>query len=154
MRKFISKLGTIIIFAIGILFSLLIWTYLLFVPLANNARLHRQEKELIELELPDNTQMIEKQSLCGNINGCGNGMDYLSTILIQSKLNLKDLQNYYSEYKVVEQKSINFENDCLNNGTISYHELNSIVDFNDYYVVFIYTSAELGSIWEWDLRGH
>ena len=122
--------------------------------MTNKYRLHKQEKELAELELPEDTQLIEKQSVCGKLNGNGNGMNYLATILVKSELSLKELQEYYSEYDVIEQNSTRLECDYLEHDSISYLRLENIKDFKGYYVVYSYQSADLGSIWEWDIRGH
>lgn len=152
--KIYKNTGYLIIGLFSFLFVLLNGTFFLFVPLGNNYKLNKQEIELIKIELPTNTQFIEAQSVCGKLNGNGNGMNYLSTILIRSNLSLTELKNYYSNYKVMNQNSAEFENDCLEHDSIMYSKLKNITDYKHYYVVYTFTSAEFGSIWEMDLRGH
>lgn len=154
MRKIIFKLITIIVLSIGILFALFILSFSLFIPLANNYIANKQEKVLAQIDLPENTYLIEKQSVCGKLNGNGNGINYLATILIKSDLSLVELQDYYSNYEVMEQNSNLFESEYLEHDSISYDMLDNITEFNGYYVVYSYKSADFGSIWEFDIRGH
>lgn len=142
------------IFTLGLLFTLLILTYFVFIPWGNNYKLYKQEKALTAIPLPAETQLIEKQSTCGKLNGNGNGINYLATILIKSNLTLKELKEYYYNYEVVTQSTPQLNSEYLEHDTIVYRKLRKVNDFNGYYVVCSYQSAEFGSIWELDLRGH
>lgn len=152
LRKKIKEYGLkVLVFS---LLPILIFSSLFIIPLANNVRLHKQEKVLADIKLPEKTQLIEKQSVCGKLNGNGNGMNYLATILVKSNLSLQDLHDYYSDYEVIEQNNTYLESEYLDHASIKYDKLNDIKDFNGYYVILSYQSADLESIWEWDIRGH
>ncbi len=149
-----SRITTIVVFTLGLLLTVLMLTYFAFIPLGNNYILHKQEKTLTAIALPSKTQLLEKQSVCGKLNGNGNGINYLATILIKSDLSLNELKEYYSNYDVVAQSTPQLKSEYLEHDTIEYRKLRKINDFTGYYVVCSYQSAEFGSIWEMDLRGH
>ena len=154
LRKIMNRIASIVVFSLGLLFTLLIFTYFAFIPLGNNYQLHKQEKTLAAIALPAKTQLVEKQSVCGKLNGNGNGINYLATILIKSDLSLNELKEYYSNYEVVAQSTPQLKSEYLEHDTILYTKLKKLNDFSGYYVVCSYQSAKFGSIWELDLRGH
>lgn len=69
-------------------------------------------------------------------------------------MSLEKLLEYYSEYDVVKQENTKFESDLLEHNTISYSKLQNKKDYENYYVVYSFTSAKMGSFLEWDMRGH
>lgn len=72
-------------------------------PAINNVKLYRLSRQLSNHSISLKVQIIEKQSICGKLNGNGNGMDFLATILVKSDLSLEELQKYYSFATVIKQ---------------------------------------------------
>lgn len=143
------------IFIIACVFMvLLISTPIVGIPTANNIRLYFIENELVNSKMPANTEIVEKQSICGKLNGNGNGMNYLATILIKSDLSLEALQKHFFNYNVVKQENKNFTDPILEHRAIEYNKVNSEIDFAKYYVIYSYSVAGVGTIWEFDLRAH
>lgn len=143
------------IFIIACVFILLlISTPIIGIPTANNIRLYFIENNLVNIKMPVNTEIMEKQSICGKLNGNGNGMNYLATILIKSDLSLEALQNHFLNYNVVKQENKIFTDPILEHGTIEYNKVNNETDFAKYYVIYSYSAAGFGTIWEYDIRAH
>ncbi len=133
---------------------LLFLSWLVLIPAANNLRLSHQERQLVKLPLPEDSRFIEKQSVCGKLQGNGNGMNYLVTMVIESGLSLEELQEYYYGYEVMKQDGPELVSEYLEHDSIYYDKLKNIRDYSACYVIYRFTSADLGSLWEWDLRGH
>lgn len=125
----------IIVFCLILAISILPW----FVnPIINNIRLAQFSRQIYSHSLPRQTQLLEKQCICGKLNGNGDGMDFLATILIKSDLSLEELQRYYSFATVIKQEGIILNSEYLENGEIRYSKLKDVTNFKDYYVVFIF----------------
>lgn len=65
------------------------------VVIANNCIADSVEKDLRAIELPENTRLVESVSIAGKMFGNGNGMQYIGVILVESKLSLEELEEYY-----------------------------------------------------------
>jgi len=120
-------------------------------PVINNIKLACFTRQLTGYELPSKTQMIESRSICGKLNGNGNGMDFFATILIKSDLSLNELQKYYSFANVVLQKDVNLKSEYLEHGEIRYTKLQHVTADNKYFVVLIYNGGYPALF---DLRGN
>ncbi len=107
-------------------------------PVINNIRLANFSRQIYTHSLPMQTKILEKQSICGKLNGNGDGMDFLATILIKSDLSLEDLQKYYSFATVIKQDGVTLKDDCVENRELKYSALNNINNYEGYYVVYIY----------------
>ncbi|MBQ8824665.1 MAG: hypothetical protein IJZ64_05465, partial [Ruminococcus sp.] len=73
--------------------------FIISIPIINNYSASKVKKELCNIPLPSNTEIIESISKAGKLVGNGNGMQYFGAILIKSNLSLQELKNYYSQYK-------------------------------------------------------
>jgi hypothetical protein len=120
-------------------------------PFINNIKLFCLTRQLTGYELPSKTQMIENRSICGKLNGNGNGMDFLATILIKSDLSIGELQKYYSFAEVIPQKCTNLKSEYLEHGEIKYTKLQHVKAYNNYFVVLIYYDGYPALF---DLRGN
>lgn len=69
------------------------------VPLINNIVAWRMENELKNIPVPKETKQIQHKSIVGKLNGNGNGVDYLATLVVESKQSLEELQAYYRSHK-------------------------------------------------------
>ena len=143
MKK-IVPVGIVIFLFIGFIVS---------VPLVNDFTAKNVEKSLVEIALPENTQMVESLSKAGKFVGNGNGMQYFGAILIRSEKTLDELSDYYSQQLadvvVKEQKSSIIE--CVEHAQLSF--TTSITDTEKYYIVYLFGSG-IAPFSELDIRGH
>ena len=97
--KKIFKLLLILVLAIIVL------PWIIF-PASNNLKLHSFSKQLYNSELPDSTDLIDKASVYGKLNGNGNGLDFAAVIVLKSQLNVQDIENHYKsiEFYTIEEK--------------------------------------------------
>ena len=110
--------------------------------------------------------IIETQSVCGKLNGNGNGMDFLSCLLIKSELSVDEIYNLYwktsfktakkrsdsvVEFEVVEVKENRLVTEFLTHGEVAFEKLRNVSDFSDYYAIVIYDG---GYSADFDIRGH
>lgn len=153
-----KKTKKFIVYFFAVAFLLIITSPFLAIPAINNCILRRMERKLKAVPLPERTSQIQTKSIIGKLNGNGNGVNYLATLVVESEQSLAELQLYYSSYNneitVAGQNSDKFENSLLEHGELSYSKLENAVDFSDYYTVYVYDSAVAGSILERDFRGH
>ena len=140
---------------VGILTAVVLIGGVISIPLINNHTAYKVEKELCETPLPEKTELIESISRAGKLTGNGNGMQYFGAILIQSELSLKELDDYYSDYrsneweylvKIQEGQSI----EGIDHGTLQFAE--EIKD-RGYYIVYSWGSGD-SLLDELDIRGH
>lgn len=106
MKNFLKFL--FVFLCLIILFPVLFYST---ISIINNCIATNIEKELVEVELPDNTQLSDSISIAEKIFGNGNGMQYFGAILISSDLSLEELTEYYKsidESFSVEKKEDNF----------------------------------------------
>lgn len=123
------------------------------IPLVNDFSAKRVEKQLLEISLPDHTQMVESLSKAGKLVGNGNGMQYFGAVLIRSEQTLEELFVYYSQKNpaivVKEQKAQKIE--WVEHENLSFHT--NITDTEDYYIVYMFGSG-IAPFSQLDIRGH
>ena len=123
------------------------------IPIVNNISAAKVEKELLKIELPENTEITESLSEAGKFTGNGNGMQYLGAMLIKSELSLEELDRYYSKknkyIEVEEQNSQKIEH--IEHGEISFK--NPVSADENYYIVYLYGEG-IEFFAESDIRGH
>ncbi len=149
MRK--SKTGKIIGFAIALLLVCGIFS----IPLVNNYSAVKVSKELRELPLPEGTELIESVSKAGKLVGNGNGMQFLGAMLIKSTLSIKELDNYYADYRkndwdCIVEKQEGKTIDVIEHGTLEFSEE---IQGSGYYIVYSWGSG-IKLFEELDIRGH
>ena len=140
---------------VGILAAVVLIGGVISIPLINNHTAYKVEKELCETPLPEKTELIESISRAGKLTGNGNGMQYFGAILIQSELSLKELDDYYSDYRsneweylVETQEGQSIE--VIDHGGLQFSE--EIKD-SGYYIVYSWGSGN-SLLDELDIRGH
>ena len=138
--------------------AVLLLLFALVVPIVNNAIALGVEKDLKELPLPANTELVESTSKAGKLAGNGNGMQYFGAILIKSDLSLEELDAYYQTYRtgqfdclVADQSDpdiLAVEHDDLAFRHGEYGE--------GYYIVYTWGSAPgwVRDFLDTDMRGH
>ena len=138
---------------LGIVIILLLIFTLIFI---NDIELWGYEVHLQHHKLPEATERIEMQSILGRLNGNGNGLQFLSTMLIRSELSLEELEAFYADtdYGVIPVTSAQFESKLLSNGQkIAYDALDETEEFDEYYAVFFFRTGNT-IFHEIDIRGH
>ena len=127
--------------------------FVLSIPLVNNSSAKKIEKQLVEIDLPDNTEIVESLSKAGKLVGNGNGMQYFGAMLIRSEKTLDELTVYYSQNNtnicVKEQKTQIIQ--CVEHGELSFKT--HITDDEDCYIVYLFGSG-ISPFAELDIRGH
>ena len=142
-----------LIWGIGIAVFVLLMIALFFM---HDIELWGYETGLKHHELPAKTERIELQSTCGKLNGNGNGLQFLSTMLIRSDLSLAELEAFYADtdYQVIPVTGADFESKYLSNGyRITYDALADAEEFDGYYAVFFFRSGDT-IFHQLNLRGH
>ena len=89
----------------------------------NNYLAKKIEKDLLEYQLPANTELVDSISVTGKLTGNGNGMQYMGAILVYSDLSIEALKNHYSkQFDFIEvrvQKTANI--DYIHAGNYSFN---------------------------------
>ena len=81
------------VFAIVILFFASI-------PWVNDFIADNVRKDIVGIELPEKTELVESLSRAEKLVGNGNGMQYLGAILIESELSVNELKEHYAGYEI------------------------------------------------------
>lgn len=138
---------------IPVVVCILLIGFLVSIPLVNDISALNVEKELIEIALPNRTEIVDSLHQAAKLVGNGNGMQYFGAILIKSELSQEELSAYYSEKLpgsvVKEQKSQSIE--CIDHRNLSFET--AISDAEGYYIVYHFGSG-IPLYSDLDLRGH
>ena len=157
-----------------IIFALLILPIFIS-PIANNITLNSFSKQLYQIELP-NTKVLEKHSICGKLNGNGNGMDFLVCVLVETDLTFEELkaefankkfkhaklgaamqygelkdESYSVDIDVVKADDKKLHTDYLEHGEIRFGNPENWDDYSKYYALVIYDGGYSATF---DIRGH
>ena len=154
MKKLILLLTAILLLA----FFLILIIIAIVIPVGNNIIASRTASELVDLPLPEKTELIDYTSKAGKLTVNGNGMQYFGAIVIKSELSIIELENFYSEHRSNEYQFILAEQngariEIIDHGKLFFDKLKSINDFSGYYIVYTWGSNN-GYFWDFDLRGH
>ena len=144
-----------IIKALLIVLILIIFGFLISIPIVNNCFAKNITKHLKEIPLPPNTEYVESAYKAGKLVGNGNGMQYFGCILIKSDMCKDDLQEYYLSYALNDWDCIIEEQ---NSDVISVLErddmsFKSKIDCNNYYILYSWGDGD-NFYSHLDIRGH
>lgn len=134
-------------------------------PLYNNWCLDRFASQLLSLPLPEETKLLEDIKQCGKLSGNGNGMDFLTILIIQSDNNLKELELYYNGFSMAEARSDSIEFSdppflevySLQSSKLDFNFINSpilIKNYSDFTNVYAVVLFDGGYTADFDIRGH
>lgn len=156
MKKLVTILKRIlqsicIIIIIIIVAPILI--YILNDRVANNTK-----KELLNVKLPNNTEIVDSISIAGKLTGNGNGMQYLGAILVKTDLSEEELKKYYNQYKKDEfsflvEKQNSKKLKMIDNGSYWFEKYNEN-DREKYFTIYSWGESKKELLTEFDLRGH
>ena len=132
---------------------LLIVAFAVSVPLVNDFSAKNVENSLVEIALPENTQMVESVSKAGKLVGNGNGMQYFGAMLIKSEQTLEELAAYYADVnaEIVVRVQTAQAIECLEHAQLSF--ATQITDAENYYIVYLFGEG-LAPFSQLDIRGH
>ena len=132
---------------------------MLSIPIFNDYSAKKVEKDLRKLPLPEKTECIDSVSKTGKLVGNGNGMQYFGAILIKSELSLKELDDFYKEYRKNEGDCIvevqrGQEINVIEHGSLKFPEEMKV--FENYYIVYSWGSSlhPIENMQDFDLRRH
>ena len=146
-----KKALSIIVFTVVTIFL----SVLIAIPIVNDYMAKKTANKLVDLPLPNDTEIIESISKAGKLVGNGNGMQYFGAILIKSGLSLDDLKEYYSEFADSEME-LYVENQINKNVEIIEHTkltFQTDVKGSNYYIVYSWGNNNT-VFHELDIRGH
>ncbi|MDE7177211.1 MAG: hypothetical protein K2O59_05290 [Lachnospiraceae bacterium] len=154
MDRVLAVIERFVIFFITL--TIILFTLYIVSPIVNDNVAKKTAVELVEIPLPNNTELMESIYKAGKLVGNGNGMQYFGAILIKSELSLDELIEYYAEFAdnewtCVVENQINTDVDAkIMDITLSFK---TNIDGNNYYIV--YSWGDNTTIFhEFDLRGH
>ena len=146
-----NRMLVIIFLTVAIIFLVV----MIAAPIVNDNMAKKTANELVDLPLPDNTELIESIHKAGKLVGNGNGMQYFGAILIKSELSLDELKEYYlefadSEWKCIVENQINTDVGIIEHTRLTFK---TDIEGNNYYIV--YSWGDNNTIFhELDIRGH
>ena len=146
-----KKVSLITTIAVGLVILLLAGAVAA-IPARNDQIARDVEKELTDLPLPQDTEMIESISRAGKLVGNGNGMQYFGAMLIKSEQSAKELSAYYGDKLegIIVKAQTAQTIECVEHDTLAFE---SAVGEEGYYIV--YRFGNKSSAWlNMDLRGH
>lgn len=149
----ISKIAIPII-AFVVSFVVLILS-IMSIYIINDFRAIRVKKQLLEIPLPQKTQLVESVSKAGKLSGNGNGMQYFGAILIHSDLTFNELKTYYSTFTEDKWKGLRIEKQKgqiieVCHGSMRF---STTVDSQKYYIVYLWNFNN-SEFLDLDIRGH
>ena len=132
----------------------------------NDVIANMSERELLDIPLPEKTQLVESNSDAGKLYGNGNGMQYIGQLLVTTELTEEELWTYYIDYygernweflvkrqespviyEYISNKTFRNFDSTKNNYMIELVKFNPGT-FKDYSESFFW------KILDWDIRGH
>lgn len=145
----------------------------LIITIGNDGFARGIAKEVKQVSLPSETEIISTKSIADKIVGNGNGMQYLGVVLIKSNTSLHDLEEYYIDYDILvysvdgtkidktdrEKTAVKASVEWMPIDKtvvekIAFKELENLTDFSNYYVLYKWGRRENPDFWDFDLRGH
>ena len=155
MRMKILKVFKYII----VVFILLVISPFILSPIINNLWLNQMAKEFKAYSLPEQTNFIEQESVCGKLNGNGNGMNFFSCILVKSDLSLAEIQEYYKgksfksfnknyqvEVEVIPANGYKLQTQYLEHRDVYFDKLKNLNAYTGYYVILIFDGGYWGGL--------
>ena len=147
MKKFIKII--IVLLLLPLLFDFA-------VMFVNDIIANKPEKELINVPLPEKTQLVESNSVAAKLYGNGNGMQYIGQLLVTTELTEEELRDYYNglneEIQVKKQNSSVIYEYFPKQAFKKYDETK-----NNYMVELVRFNPGTSLLWkilDWDIRGH
>ena len=159
--KIIFNVIKIICSAVILLITAFLAWWLVIIPMGNNMILHKYVRELEQLDVGCDYEIIEQISACGKLYGNGNGMQYMAMVLIKSEEELEETSPVESWEGVWIIRADNKEWLDGNLDVPGAYRTDKMVKAleelenpDEYYVFYLVYSAEFDSFWNMDIRAH
>ena len=155
----------------GLCSVIIVFSLLISIPVINmninNMALYRFSKQLFTYPLPVHTSIMEKQTICGLLSYSGDGMEFMTVMLVKSDRSLAELTDYYNAMHISPAKIFQDEGVCIDitvepvsgqpftpgycrEAFFDFDSLKGITDYAGLYYIAIHD----GSYWGWfDPRG-
>lgn len=153
MRKII--IGSIII---GLILIIGPW---IVSPIYNNYLSWRLEQGVRNLDSIDEYVVVEQHSFIGKLNGNGNGMSFMTSILLKTDtsieeveltLDLSILKSIYSiDHELLRPTDAKIETVYLEREDLIFDSLKGTDDYSEYIILNVFDSGYWGGL---DVRGH
>lgn len=132
-----------------------LFVFLIAAPIVNDTVSKKTAEELVNLPLPDHTELMESIHKSGKLIGNGNGMQYFGAILIKSSLSLEELTEYYGSFAEHDWECVAEKQEDARIAVIEHGDLTFQTEMkgDDYYIVYSWgTNPTI--FHEFDIRGH
>ncbi len=135
------------------------------IMLTNDIIANKPEKELLNIPLPEKTQLVESNSVAGKLYGNGNGMQYIGQLLVTTELTEEELRAYYEEYDGInEEIQVKKQDSPVIYEYFPKHEFKKFDSSKNNYMVELvrfnpgtfdtYSENFFWKLLDWDIRGH
>ena len=135
------------------------------IMLTNDIIANKPEKELLNIPLPEKTQLVESNSVAGKLYGNGNGMQYIGQLLVTTELTEEELRAYYEEYDGInEEIQVKKQDSPVIYEYFPKHEFKKFDSSQNNYMVELvrfnpgtfdtYFENLFWKLLDWDIRGH
>ena len=145
------------LFIISVVFVLLVVLFVMSIPIVNDLTADAVVRDVENIPLPENNELLESISEAGKFTGNGNGMQYFGAVLLRSDLSRDELDKYYSAYRdteytcLVKKQETGELDSIIEHGNLAFKS--ELSRDENYYIVYSWGSG-IGIYSALDLRGH
>ena len=132
-----------------IILMLPILTYSI-IHIGNNITAKKVANLVANVDLPNDTQVVEKFHIAGKLTGNGNGMQYLGAVIIKSDLSIDKLKEYYAENNLFVEYQTSQKIDIIEHGD---YALKTKINANNFYIVYAWGDSNT-FFEDFDIRGY
>lgn len=132
------------------------------IMLTNTIIADRVETQLLEIELPEKTQLADSMSTAQKLYGNGNGMQYIGQLLVTTELTEEELIGYFNG--INEEIQVNKLDSPVISEYIPRLEFKNFDSTKNNYMIELvkynpgtfknYSESFFWKILDWDIRGH
>ena len=130
-------------------------------PMYNNYLSWRLENGVKNLDSIDEYVIVEQHSFIGKLNGCGNGINFMTSVLLKTsepideadlELDLQSLKSVSSiEYELLRPTNAKIETKYLEREDLIFESLLDVDDYSEYVVFNVFDGGYWGGL---DIRGN
>lgn len=166
-----KKKGCLITLVVACCLPLLLMLPFIVSPIQHNIALARFSRQLSVYPVPEASEKIDFQKVCGKLNGNGNGMDFAAVLVIRSDKTAEEIQRHYEQKRFESAMSARHRmyggtvyppevivEELAGNRVESAYLAHAAIrvalpeeECGTYYTVILYDGGYHAS---WDLRGH
>ena len=112
-------------------------------------------EDIKSVPLPEGAELVDEIYVAGKLVGNGNGAQYFGAILVESDMELYEIDGYYNTYRKDEwdyivKEQLGFEIDVIEHGSYSFD-----AEMNEGRHYIVYSWGDKDTIFaDWDIRSH